>query len=66
MARNPHMMAQLLLLLSMHLRAVCLQPLGSNIMCRLVGWSLTSLFSTNKAISETKDEEIYSYPVKEG
>ena len=35
---------------------------------RLVGWSLTSLLSTNTAISETKGQggELSSYPVKEG
>jgi len=47
-----------------HLRAVCLQPFGSIIISWvqltidswwLVGWSLTSLFSTNMAISETTE-----------
>jgi len=32
----------------------------------VVSWSLTSPFSTNKAISETSGVEIYPYPVKEG
>jgi len=35
---------------------------------QLVSWSLTSPFSTNMAISETKGQEVesYPYPVKEG